>query len=70
MLRDNVKEREKVHEKTFKMQILEERMKAKAKETFGVVICITQYACSLKSKKQKNESSVNLATKGIQLTSL
>lgn len=68
MLRDNVKEREKVHEKTFKMQILEERMKAKAKETFGVVICITQYACSLKRKKK--ESSVNLATKGIQLTSL
>lgn len=42
----------------------------KLRETFGVVICVSQYACSLKSKMQKNSSGVNLATKGIQLASL
>lgn len=45
------------------------RERKKLKETFGLVICVSQDACSLKIKKQKKES-VNLATKGIKLTSL
>lgn len=68
LLRDNVKDRKKVRRKILNADFLRERQKLR--ETFGEVICVSQYACSLKIKKQKNESVGNLATKGIQLNSL